>query len=338
VNDFEFRLVEVLQPIRHFFLAQAIEFGLRSGLLERLAADERATLHETAEALGMDPQRLAGLLRYLAAEGIVAELEHHPVLTRRGREFLEFRPWYELLIGGYDSTLKELPFVMKSEKVYAARNDAMVGKGSCGISRYDAIPMVRRLLTHISEPVETLVDLGCGDGTFLLELCGDTGRGIGVDPITSSIDRAQASALACGRADRVTFTAAAAEDFVEQPLALRAPCFITAFSLQEVLEQRGREAVVTLVRRVLANPGAHLIVVEVDHRPTDASIMRHGLGLAYYNPYYLLHQLTEQRLETVAFWRELFAEATADVVMQLTTDPEVDSTGLEIGFLLSRAA
>jgi 2-ketoarginine methyltransferase len=39
MNDFEPRLVEALQPVRHFFLAQAIEFGLTSGLLDELAAD-----------------------------------------------------------------------------------------------------------------------------------------------------------------------------------------------------------------------------------------------------------------------------------------------------------
>jgi len=37
--------------------------------------------------------------------------------------------------------------------------------------------------------------------------------------------------------------------------------------------------------------------------------MAHPLALAYYNPYYLIHKVTEQRLEKVAFWEALFDEA-----------------------------
>jgi 2-ketoarginine methyltransferase len=91
-----------------------------------------------------------------------------------------------------------------------------------------------------------------------------------------------------------------------------------------------------MVRTVItSSPGARLVVVEVDHRPDDPTVMRHGLGLAYYNPYYLLHQITRQRLATTDFWRELFAEAGAEILAWRACDPEVDSTGLEFGCVLA---
>lgn len=334
MNDFEFRLVEALQPIRNLFLAQIIGFGLMSGLFEQLASDRPVPLDRLAWTLEMNPHRLSALLRYLAAEGIVVDIEASPSLTPRGREYLDFAPWYELFVGGYGSTMYDLPTVMKNEKIYADRNAARVGIGSYGIGRYDAIPLVRRLLKKVSNPPKLIIDLGCGDGTFLLDLCGPTDRGIGVDRVSASIEHARGEAITRGYGDRVTFVTGSVEDFVEQQQGPEAPFFIAAFLLQEILEQRGQEAIITLIRQMLAVPHSHIAIVEVDHRPTDAHIMRHGLGLGYYNPYYLLHRLTEQKLETTAFWRDLFIEAGANVITQLTTDPEVDSTGLEIGFLL----
>ncbi|PZR52441.1 2-ketoarginine methyltransferase [Xylanimonas oleitrophica] len=317
------------------FLAQVVEFSLRSGLLERVDGPG-VPVDELASALGWSGERLRGLLRYLAVEGVVTDPEGSPALTARGRELLMFRAWYELLVGGYGSSLSDLDTLMRSDQEFASRDSAMVGKGSCGISRYDAIPMVRRLLAGAdAERPSVLVDLGCGDGTFLLDLCAELGLpGVGVDPHEPSVVTGREEAVRRGLADRVRFEAATAENFVKSSVEDRDPTFVAAFSLQEVLEQQGRGAVVSTVRTILAVPGSQLVVVEVDHRPTDPSVMHHGLGIAYYNPYYLLHQVTEQRLETRAFWADVFAEAGATVVAEATPDPRVDSTGLELGYLL----
>jgi len=333
MSDFEERLVEALQPARQFFLAQTIDYGLRSGVLAALAESPGRPLAEVAASFGMDSGRLGGLLDYWSAEGYVTDPAVAPALTGKGKDVLEFRAWYELLLGGYGHTLEELPDVLRDAGTYAERDGAMVGKGSCGISQYDIIPLLRNLLAHATEPDLTLVDLGCGDGAVLLDLVGDEGRGIGIDPESSSVESARALAVARGRAD-VWFDVGTAQDYrhVDDGTV---PCFITAFSLQEVLEQQGRDAVIGIVRRLLAHRGAYLAVVEVDYDP--AVVASHGLGMAYYNPYYLLHEITEQRLETTGFWKALFAEAGARVVAEVTTDPDVDSTGLEVGFLLRSA-
>ena len=338
MTTLECRLIEALQPARNYFLAQVVEFGLRSGLFERIETQPEVPVAELGDALGYTLPRLVGLLRYLAAEGIVSNAEA-PSLTQRGREFLQFRSWYELLIGGYSSTLLELPEVLSDPARYASRNGVMVGKGSCGISRYDAIPLVKRLLELLPTAATILVDLGCGDGMFLLDLCEAADMsGIGVDSFAPSIERARKKSVERGLADCVSFVSAQAEEFVHLlPPGGTAPCFIAGFSLQEILEQKGYDAVVSLVRTVLEPEGAHLIVIEVDHRPEDACVMRHGLGLAYYNPYYLMHQVTEQRLEVTEFWKTLFAKSDAEIKALFTTDPEIDSTGLELGFLLTRS-
>lgn len=214
--DFEQRLISAIQPIRHFFLAQCIEFAMSSGLLTRLSEPSPTDVDGLAKDLNLHPERLTGLLRYLEGEGIVTDSEGVPAITAKGRELLEFRPWYELLIGGYGATLRELPEVMADRKRFASRNGTMVGLGSCGMSRFDAVPLVKRLITRLPEPPSALVDLGCGDGTFLLDLCEGGSPGIGVDPTAGSIDNARRAAAERGMSDQVSFVNATAEDYMAQ--------------------------------------------------------------------------------------------------------------------------
>ena len=65
--------------------------------------------------------------------------------------------------------------------------------------------------------------------------------------------------------------------------------------------------------------------------------MSTGLGLAYYNPYYLLHSFTEQRLETIEYWKQVFREAGLTIVAVEHPDKDYDSLELKVGFLLRSA-
>jgi 2-ketoarginine methyltransferase len=76
------------------------------------------------------------------------------------------------------------------------------------------------------------------------------------------------------------------------------------------------------------------VVIEVDGKLADIKHMGDGLGLAYYNPYSTLHPFTLQKLESPSFWEAVFHDAGLKILACLTTDTNVDSTGLEIGYLL----
>jgi 2-ketoarginine methyltransferase len=63
--------------------------------------------------------------------------------------------------------------------------------------------------------------------------------------------------------------------------------------------------------------------------------MSSGLGLGYYNPYYLLHHLTKQRLENTSFWEMIFAETGYKLVAKDYPVPLYDPLQLKVGFLLA---
>ena len=336
----EERLALALQPIRGFVLAQALFHFMDQGIQAAIGSSNSFKVNELAESLKLNERRLFGFLQYLANEGFV-ELDNESVrLTSKGRGIADFFPWYKLLVGGYAQTFQQLAAALKAGSPYATRDSSNVGVGSCGISQHDALPMTRRLLSRIKGDWHTVVDLGCGDGSYLVDLCRSIPgiRGLGFDSEPASVEIARRAAVEYGIADRLEIRLSRATALPDLSLEAGPFCFITAFVLQEILEQSGRSAVLEMLRSTFDRyPDSHWIVIEVDHRPQDPSVMSKSLGLAYYNPYYLIHYFTEQRLASVQFWEQLYSEAGLTVLAVEHPEPSYDSLGLKVGFLLARS-
>jgi 2-ketoarginine methyltransferase len=336
------RLVSALQPVRLGFLASCLHTFMRTGLAESLR-ERPVDLDVLAERHGMDRRRLEGLLLFLVNEGYLARAGDRYELTETGAGVLEFAPWYELLVGGYWTTLAQLPECVASNAPYAGRNGAEVGRGSCGISAYDAIPLVLSLLRNIPGGPARLIDIGCGDGSFLLTLLRQfpSARGVCVDPYPESVESARRAAEESGLAERTDFVTATATGFatdVERLPGRTGDCYLVSFALQEILEQEGEKVLVdTLTALFDRSPDAHMVVVEVEQGADRHAVMRDGLELAYYNPYFLLHRITAQRLETRSYWDELFKRSGLRRIATGTVDPAVDPTGFEFGYLLTAA-
>ncbi|GIJ44240.1 2-ketoarginine methyltransferase [Virgisporangium aliadipatigenens] len=336
-GTFEQGLVDAIQPIRYMAIANALFHLFDTGIYASLAAQNGISCVRLAAERNVDPDRLAAFLAYLAAEGYVA-YDGGWRLTGKARAIEPFQPWYTLLVGGYATTFRQLGDALRTDAPWAGRDGARVGAGSCGMSAHDAVPMVERLLDRLPPDAPTVVDLGCGDGGFLVELCKRRADliGIGLEPDAYSVELAKSGIVAAGLENRLSVRQGRASDALTlENSGDGTLCFMAAFVLQEMLEQEGRSAVCALLRdTVRRHPHAYWAIVEVDHRPDDAVITDHPLGIAYYNPYFLLHAITEQKLETRDFWERLFAEAGLEIVAVEHPPRDVDSTDLELGYLL----
>lgn len=327
-------LAKHLQPIRGMALAQAIFAAFELGVLDELKGGGQS-VHELGRLLSLDVERLRGLVEFLENESLVQYNSDNVELTASGVELLAVRPWYELLVGGYAATFGQLPEVLKEGATYASRNGAYVGVGSCGISQHDALPMVFELLGHGPLP-SAIVDIGCGDGTFLADIATryPNVMCVGVEPDQGARSAAQAEANERGL-DNLRVVAGDALNFDDAGVP-RPPgtLYITAFVLQELLEQAGEAAVVKLLADTFVqDPAAAWIVIEVDRRhplPVEDS----GLALGYYNPYFLIHRITEQRLAPISEWRRLFDMAGLEVVAEVFPERNYDSLGIKFGHLL----
>lgn len=337
---FEVRLIEALQPIRQHVLATVVHHVFDSGLYDSLAAGGGCSLQDLLDRHPFVEVRLRALLHYLANEGLVARRGERYVLTERARGFAEFRGWYTMLIGGYGSTFLQLGDTLRRGSGSAGRAADKVGIGSCAISQYDAIPLTRSLMTRIPGQVKRVLDLGCGNARYLVEFCRAFPdlEAIGVEPDAGGFDAARALVEREALTDRITLIHGGARELFAAELPHPPDLTVLGFVLHEILGQDGEAAAIDFLRQLTRRfPELHVIVIEVDHQPDNPAVMRHGLSLAYYNPYYLFHPFTQQALMPVAYWRELFGRAGLDILAEQTVDREIDSTGLEVGFLLHRA-
>lgn len=335
------RLIEALQPIRMHALAAAIFHLFDTGLYDALDARGPASPSPLAAHLDCDADRLHALLRYLRNEGLLDATADGFALTAKSRSLAPFRGYYALLVGGYAETLVQLGAALRRGAPPATRDGARVAAGSCAISEYDAIPLTRSLMRHVPGRCTRLLDLGCGDGGYLVAFCRaeEELRALGVEPDEGAFSAARARVQSAGLGDRVQLHRATAQEFLRGGSDFEPDFTVIGFVLQELLGQEGEDAVVDYLRRLVDRyPALHLLVIEVMDRVDDPVVSRHGLGLAYYNPYCLLHPFTRQRLEPAAFWERTFARAGLALVARETVDERVDSTGLTVGFVLRRAS
>ena len=336
----EARLVEALEPIRQYVLATSIYHMFESGVFDELSDPEGKRVEDLAGHLAFDERRLSTLLQFLVNEGLVCCADGRFGLTQKGRSYSDFRGWYTMMIGGYGSTFLQVGDKLKRGSGSASRVAKQVGIGSCGISHYDSIPLTRRLMAKIPGGVKSMLDLGCGNGLYLVEFCKAVPEleAWGAEPDSAGYEAAVALVEREQLAHRIHLSCAGAREFLQTAKEFTPDMTVLGFVLHEILGQDGEDGVLAFLGELTGRyPDIHLIVIEVDARMDDPGVMRHGLALAYYNAYYLLHPFTNQRLESRAFWTALFARAGLEILATDGVDPSVDSTGLELGFLLRRS-
>jgi 2-ketoarginine methyltransferase len=357
---FEQRVVEAIRPIAEYYLASCLHHLFASGVFDYLADTEQPVPVATvASALGLDTDRLLGLLLFLANEGVVTienstvldnstVLENSTVgdsavvLTSKGRGYEEVRGWYTMMIGGYGTTMTLLGQTMAAgAPPTQVREGRFVGLGSCQVSRYDGLPVTRTLLDRAGISAKEILDLGCGNGIYLVDLCQQMPgvRAWGAEPDFGGYSEAVEYVKHAGMSERIQLRNCTANEFLAEPPAGCNPDVIVfGFVLHEILAQRDATAVRDLLRSVAkAFPQINIVVIEVSPEAGNPRLMQHPMARNFWNPYLLLHTFTEQRLEHREFWEALFADAGLRIADLITTDPAVDSSGLELGYLLKPA-
>lgn len=317
-------LVVGLEPIRQMFRAQAVQVLLSTGIAETLAQRDTAVGLEELKAVGnFDATRLQAFLEYCVHESLIQEsvgIGYFPTETLR--RLLVLAPWYEMLVAGYGQSFPALPELLADPARYAPRHLSEVARGSSGISRHDSIPVILDLLEahNISAPI---TDLGSADGAYLQAIAEARGSCpmTAVEPNEDSAVRAKRALSLYPEARVVVDTAQSYVDGLEEPRG----CFIISFVLHEILAQDGEEYVEGFLSRLLSHPDNTLIVTEVN-RDVAPGTLEQGIGLNYYNPYFLLHAITRQRLLGLKDWTRIIQNAGGVITDTRHPDDRLDPT------------
>ena len=333
-------LITAIEPIRGFVLASMTYHFFDRGVFDYLRDKGPASVTRIAGDLHLNAKKLRGLMDYLVNENLLFRQEDDYRLCERSLQLHRFRGWYTMLIGGYGGTFLQMGSVLGADAGWATRDAAKVGIGSCEISHFDAMPLTRSLMSKAPGRKRNLLDLGCGNALYLAEFCQANPElhALGVEPDRGGYEAGLATIRRYGLEDRVSLVNQGAVEFMKSEIPFDPDFLILGFVLHEIVGSEGRASTVEFLRSIISRfPQIRLIVIEVDERSQEPRIMQHGLSRAYYNPYYLLHNFTAQQLLPHATWLELFAEAGLEVLATESTSEQVDSTGLEIGYLLRAA-
>ena len=334
--SFEQRVTEAIQPIRFHVLAIGIYHLINEGIYDKLLESPQSLESLTLE-LNLDKAKSEGFFKYLANEDILTFSKEKIELTPKGLQINEARGHYIYMVGGYNPTYRQIGEKLRKGSGWATRDSRQVGVGTCQISYYDAIPMTKKLIAHMEQKSNFVLDIGCGSALYLVELCklSPELKAWGMEKDYGGYQAAIQLVEKEGLSDRIKVSNTSALDSLQSPFEEEPNLAIVNYVLQEVLMQDGEEAVVEFLTGIVKRfPNIYIVVIEIDMQIENKDIMSHDFALASYNPYYLVHYFTEQKLQTKEYWENMFERCNLEIVAQDTTDVEVDSTGLEIGYLL----
>ena len=334
----EAEMIAAFQPIRYFALATNLYHLTDSGILDDLLNHGPTTAQAIADRLSLDAQRVTEFLKYLRNEGYIEQQDTCFMLSTKGRAFRHHHSIYTFMVGGYGESFTQIGEKLKPDSGYVSRNWTKVSIGSSNNARYDTPPVLRKLIAHVPGDHYRLLDVSCGNGGYLIDLCAampEIGYAYGVDPSAESCATAQELITAHGLQDRIQIINSTNEELLDADSGteIQPNLLILGYVLHDLLTEDGRNGVKRFLTQFTDRfPGLNLIVMEIDDQRDAPEFLDLDYALAFYNYYFLLHGFIDQQVKPAAFWEEIFVEAGLEIVAK----ESIDSTGWLPCYLLRK--
>lgn len=293
------------RTLRGFYMTQAIIALLEVGFFREVAKCKKVNLEEFAARKNLDPRILQTLCDYLFELRVLRREGEGYALDRDGELIAKPMEGIYYLAHAYEDVIHHLGPLLRKEMAYGVdvrRRANLVAKGSGSVGHLLAFPMVYEEIRR--NGFRNVLDLGCGDGSFLIGLCQGNAsvQGYGVDITPEAIALGEQWVVEANLADRVRL-------FVGDILNLDAiatqwPRIDVATAVYVIHEFQGE--IVGVLRRLRETlPGVPLMVCEVI-RHTPEELRRKPGGLMEIQ---FFHELSQQRLFTREEWRCMFEQA-----------------------------
>ena len=280
------------------------------GLIDRMLADGEVDIKAFAESAKLDLAILRPLCEALYSDRLMDRTDGDRYrLSDRGRLAIEvLKGWLEVSYG-YSEVFSSLEGMMRGTKVYARdfyRKSDYVARGSGEMENWLLFPIANDIIQQ--KGYTRVLDLGCGDGTFLRKLCAlnKTVQCFGIDLAPAAIEEGKVSARAAGLENRISLYAADVQDVQGMPESFRAVQVATIFFVLHEILYLGEDRLIAFLQAYRRNfPGVPLMAFEAIRPTADEMRNRPGIGIYYY----LYHDLTHQKPVNCEKWRQLFKAA-----------------------------
>lgn len=334
----EAEMIEAFQPIRFYALATNLYHLTDTGMLDDLLEHGPTAATAIGERLGMDAQRVLEFLKYLRNEGYIDQDGERFELSDTGKAFRHHHFIYTFIVGGYGESLAQIGEKLRRDSGFVSRNWTKISIGSSNNARYDTPPVLRRLLAHIPDEHYRLLDVSCGNGGYLIDLCDmmpEIDYAYGVDPSAESCAAARKLIEEHGLQDRIRIINSTNEELLDTDSGadIEPNLLILGYVLHDFLAEDGRNGVKRFLTQFTDRfPDLNLIVMEIDDQRDAPEFLKHDYALAFYNYYFLLHGFIDQQVKPTSFWEEIFVEAGLEIVVK----ESIDSTGWLPCYLLRK--
>jgi len=291
--------------LRGFYATRAIIALLDVGLFDEL--EERKTVHlaEFAARENLDFKVLQTLCDYLYELRILKCEGESYALDSDGELISESMKGVYYITQAYEDAVHNLELLLRKEKTYGLdiqRRAELVAKGSNWTGQLLAFPMVYEEIRR--NDFHCILDLGCGDGAFLIGLCqrNPDVYGYGLDIAPEAIALGKRHLEDEDLQDRVQLFVG--DIFDIGAIAGQLPA-VDAATAVYVLHEFQDRIIEVLGRFRAAFPQVPLIICEVI-RHTPEELRRKPGGVVEIQ---FFHELSNQRLFTLEEWRSMFRQA-----------------------------
>lgn len=294
-----------LETLRGFYATQAIIALLNVGLFDELAKQESIDIATFTAEKDLDTKVLQSLCDYLYELNILDYEDGRIRLDTDGELILNSMSGIYQLTYAYEEITSNLESILRKEKTVGVdikRRSEYVSAGSGSIGRLLAFPMMNEEIRQRN--FQHVLDLGCGDGTFLIELCkkNTSIQGYGLDIAPAGVAAGTRQLQKENLQDRIQLFVGDVMNIAASIDKLQSVDAVT--SVYVMHEFQGQ--IVNVLRNFKAAlPRVPLILCEViRHSPQQLRKKPGGIMEIQ-----LFHELSNQKLFTLEEWQTMFEQA-----------------------------
>ena len=292
-----------------YYTTRAMQALFNVGFFDEVRDRGRVDPDAFAKEHNLDPDVLKPICDSLFSLRILTKEAGGYGLDARGRTLVGVARGWFIATYGYEDVIHSLESLLRREKEYGRdvhRRIESVTEGYAEMEQWVFFPWAFEIVSR--NGFKRVLDLGCGDGTFLRALCERDGQvtGYGVDLSPPAIAEGKRKTEAAGLGGRIQLVVGDISKRDQLPDALKGIDVATTFFVLHELMFHGPDRVVELLRGFRAAfPGVPLVVFEVMRPTPEALRKRPGMGVVYF----LHHDLTHQKPVGREEWRAVFKEA-----------------------------